>query len=90
MHGLSLEEVRAAERAPHSASAEALFELGLLHSGGAEEGEADLVTACKWLNLAALKGSAEARARRRLLAEEMTPQQIAEAHRLAAKWIAPH
>ena len=36
------------------------------------------------------KGSAEARARRRLLAEEMTPQQIAEAHRLAAKWIAPH
>ena len=78
MHGLSLEEVRAAERAPHSASAEALFELGLLHSGGAEEGEA------------ALKGSAEARARRRLLAEEMTPQQIAEAHRLAAKWIAPH
>ena len=90
MHGLSLEEVRAAERAPHSASAEALFELGLLHSRGGGKGGPDLVAACKWLNLAALKGSAEARACRRLLAGEMTPQQIAEAHRLAAEWIVPH
>ena len=89
MQAISMEEVRAAERAPHGASAEALFELGLMYSLGAE-GAPDLVAAHKWLNLAAVKGSAPARVCRRELAREMSPGEIAEAQRQAGVWIVPH
>ena len=89
MQAVPMEEIRAAELAPHGASAEALFELGLMYSLGTG-GAPDLVAAHKWLNLAALKGSAPARVCRRELAREMSPGEIAEAQRQAAAWIAPH
>ena len=85
----ALEDVRAVERAPHAASAEELFQLGIMYSLGME-GAPDLVTAQKWLNLAAMKGSVPARICRRELACEMTPQQLAEAQRQSRQWIVPH
>lgn len=85
----ALADARAAERAPHSATAEDLFNLGLLHSLGLD-GPPDLVAAQAWLNLAAMKGSAAARICRRELASEMTLEQMAEAQRQASRWIAPH
>ena len=89
MHDMTLEDARAAEASPHAASAEELFQLGLNYSLGAGC-MADLVTAQKWLSLAALKGSIAARICRRVLAEEMTPSDIAEAQRQAGSWIRPH
>ena len=52
----------------------------------------DLVNAYKWLNLAAARGNTEeskaARDDRDLLAEEMTPQQVAEGQRRASAFVA--
>jgi hypothetical protein len=87
--GMAMEDVRAIERAPHSASAEELFQLGIMYSLGVA-GAPDLVAAQKWLTLAAMKGSAPARICRRELAAEMTPQQLAEAQRQSGEWIVPH
>lgn len=89
MGALAMEDIRAIERAPHAASAEDLFELGILYSLGIE-GPPDLVAAQKWLSLAAIKGSAPARICRRELACEMTPSQLAEAQRQSGEWIVPH
>jgi TPR repeat protein len=89
MEAFSLAEARAAGRSPHSASAEELFHLGLIHSLGID-GPPDLIAAQTWLNLAAMKGSAQARICRRELAAEMSPEQMAEAQRQASLWIAPH
>lgn len=89
MDSVSREEIRAAERSPYAARAEALFELGISCSLGAE-GPPDLVAAQVWLHLAAMKGSVPARICRRELAREMTMAQISEAQRQAARWIVPH
>jgi len=86
MGGVAVEEARAAERAPCTASAEELFQLGIMYSLGVD-GAPDLVAAQKWLNLAAMKGSIPARICRRELAIEMTPTQVAEAQRQAGQWI---
>jgi TPR repeat protein len=86
---MAMEDVRAVERAPHAASAEELFQLGIMYSLGMD-GAPDLVAAQKWLTLAAMKGSAPARICRRELAVEMTPLQLAEAQRQSGQWIVPH
>ena len=74
---------------PAGSTADALFELGLMYSAGRDV-EADFVTAHKWFNLAALKGSEDARQYRRELAVEMSPAQIAEAQRQARCWLTLH
>jgi TPR repeat protein len=66
---------------------DALFELGMLYATGLDV-EADLVVAHKWFNLAAMRGNSAALVRRKELALEMTPAQIAEAQRLAREWLA--
>ncbi len=50
----------------------------------------DSVLAYTWFNLAASQGYEIAQKRRGLVAEAMTPDQIAEAERLAREWIAKH
>lgn len=76
--------------APETASsAEMLFHLGVMYCLGREV-EQDYVTAHKWFNLAALKGSQEARQYRCEISREMTSGQIAEAQRLARAWISIH
>lgn len=84
MVSVAMEEARAAKHNPHFASAEELFQLGIMHSLGMD-GAPDLVVAQTWLNLAALKGSVPARICRRELATEMTPDQVAKAQHQAGQ-----
>ena len=46
----------------------------------------DYVQAHKWWNLAAVNGNATAQKNRDLVADLMTPAQIAEAQKLAREW----
>jgi len=71
-------------------SSEEMYRLGLEASTGGEMRELDLVTAHKWFNLAAMQGSLEARAYRAELANEMSPEEIAEAQRQAREYLATH
>ena len=70
-------------------SADEMFELGMLHSSG-REAPADLVTAHKWFNLAAMKGNAEAVRLRREIAAEMLDAEIGQAQRAARDWLKAH
>ena len=49
----------------------------------------DYHEAHKWWNLAAAQGAENARKNRDMVAQEMTPDQIAEAQRLAREWNQP-
>jgi uncharacterized protein len=71
---------------PSEAAHETLFQLGLIHATG-NGAELDLVAAHKWFNLAAMKGSEEARYRRQELAEVMSVAEIAKAQRAAREWL---
>jgi TPR repeat protein len=66
-----------------------LFQLGMAASTG-REGPADLVSAHKWFNLAALKGHEDAAAYRHEIALELSPAEVAEAQRAAREWIRTH
>lgn len=65
------------------------FRLGMLYSTGASV-PADLVSAHKWFNIAAMRGSAEAARLRREIAGEMSQAEIAAAQRAARDWITRH
>jgi uncharacterized protein len=73
----------------YSASAntsDAMYHLGLAYCAGRDV-PFDLVTAHKWLNLAALRGSQEAKVRRMEISGDMTKAEIAEAQRQAREWL---
>ena len=65
---------------------DALYNLGLAYSTG-QGVEVDYVTAHKWFNLAAIKGSELAKSWRAQISSEMNTSQIAEAQRLAREWL---
>ena len=64
-----------------------LFRLGLLYSTGQGGAPLDYVSAHMLFNLAAMRGSDEAKAYRRELSGEMDPADIAEAQRAAREWL---
>lgn len=66
---------------------DALFRLGLMYSTGQGGCPMDRVSAHMIFNLAAMKGSIEARAYRREMSQEMDGDEIAEAQRAARRWI---
>lgn len=72
------------------ASADILFQMGLDSACGRHHGVADLISAHKWFNIAALKGSTEAARYRKEISFEMTREEIAEAQRSAREWLAMH
>jgi TPR repeat protein len=72
-----------------SAQADILFELGLMYATG-RDCEADVVTAHKWFNIAAIKGSPRAAELRSELSATMTKQEIAQALRQAREWMTMH
>jgi TPR repeat protein len=47
----------------------------------------DFISAHKWFNLAALRGSEEAKSRRRELSDIMSASEIAAAQRAAREWL---
>ncbi len=65
----------------------AQLQLGLLFSTGQKGAPLDYVTAHKWLNLAALRGSDEAKRLRTELADVMSREEISEAQRQAREWV---
>jgi len=75
--------------APADASADALYDLGIACASG-RSAPADLVSAHKWFNLAAMKGHGEAARMRREIATEMTDGEIGQAQRAARDWLKAH
>jgi TPR repeat protein len=71
------------------AQADILFELGLMYASG-RDCETDVVSAHKWLNIAAIKGSERAAALRSELAVTMSKGEIAQALRAAREWMTTH
>ena len=72
--------------ASSSTSADGLYELGIMYAAGRSV-PADLVSAHKWFNIAAMKGHADAARMRREIAAEMTDAEIGQAQRAARDWL---
>ena len=70
-------------------SADALYELGLMYAAGRDVA-VDLVSAHKWLNIAASRGNLDARRMRSELAAEMSRAEIMEAQKQARAWVQMH
>jgi len=70
------------------ASGDELFRLGLLYSTGQGGAPLDYVSAHMLFNLAAMRGSVEAKVYRKELADEMASDEVAEAQRQAREWLA--
>jgi TPR repeat protein len=70
------------------ASGDELFRLGLLYSTGQGGAPLDYVSAHMLFNLAAMRGSVEAKVYRKELSQEMDQLEVAEAQRAAREWLA--
>ena len=70
------------------ATGDELFRLGLLYSTGQGGAPLDYVSAHMLFNLAAMRGSVEAKVYRKELSDEMASDQVAEAQRQAREWLA--
>ena len=68
-------------------SGDDLFRLGMMYSTGQGGCPMDRVSAHMIFNLAAMKGSIEARVYRREMSQEMEQDEIAEAQKAARRWI---
>lgn len=70
--------------------ADILFELGMMYATG-RDCDADMVTAHKWFNIAAIKGSTRAAELRSELSASMSKIEIARALRRGkAEWMTMH
>jgi TPR repeat protein len=69
-------------------SGDELFKLGLLYSTGQGGAPLDYVSAHMLFNLAAMRGSIEAKVYRKELSQEMDQNEVAEAQRAAREWLA--
>lgn len=70
------------------ASGDELFRMGLLYSTGQGGAPVDYVSAHMLFNLAAMRGSVEAKVYRKELSQEMASEDVAEAQRAAREWLA--
>jgi hypothetical protein len=86
-------EMQQADLAPLAprgiADGDTLYRLGMRQAATAATPD-ERVAAHKWLNLAALRGSADAARLRREIAAEMSPAEIATAQRAARAWLTRH
>jgi uncharacterized protein len=80
------EAVKWYRRSADQGNASAQVILGLKYEYGRNGVPEDLVLAYMWLNLAAAQGTKDAAELRDMFALGMTPDQIAEAQRLAREW----
>jgi hypothetical protein len=79
------EAVKWYRKAADQGDADAQFNLGIMYRKGQGVTQ-NYVQAHMWFNFAAARGDKNARESRDRLAEQMTPEQIAEAQRLAREW----
>lgn len=61
------------------------YRVGLIYATG-DGVPTDLVTAHKWFNLAAMNGVVEAREIRAEISQDMAPEEIATAQKMAREW----
>ena len=64
-----------------------LFRMGLLYSTGQGGAPLDFVSAHMLFNLAAMRGSLEAKVYRKEISQEMDSADVAEAQRAAREWL---
>jgi uncharacterized protein len=89
MPGVAFREPEGALASPDpSSTGDELFRMGLVYSTGHGGAPPDYVCAHMMFNLAAMRGSAEAKVYRRELSREMDPADVAEAQRAARRWLA--
>src|ERR1017187_10242295 len=79
----------AAAYAFEPADADGCFALGMNYSAGAGVA-VDLIEAHKWVNIAALRGHADAARVRRGIAEQLADAEIGRAQRAAGDWLKSH
>jgi TPR repeat protein len=84
-----VEAARWVRKAAEQGSARAQNNLGSLYVTG-EGVPKDYVSALMWFNLAAAQGYENGQEKRDIVAKRMTPDQIAEAQRMAREWMAKH
>ncbi|WP_291647133.1 sel1 repeat family protein [Bosea sp. (in: a-proteobacteria)] len=89
MARMEMSAIPASLAIPMEASAEAYYELGLMHAAG-RTAPVDLVAAQKWFNVALAKGCSRAAAHRAELAQEMSREEVAEALREARRFLTRH
>jgi hypothetical protein len=68
-------------------SGDELFRMGLMYSTGQGGAPIDYVSAHMLFNLAAMRGSIEAKVYRREISEQMDSGEVAEAQRAAREWL---
>lgn len=68
-------------------SGDELFRIGLMYSTGQGGAPVDYVSAHMMFNLAAMRGSVEAKLYRKELSGEMASEEVAEAQRAAREWL---
>ena len=74
------------EYAAQGGQPDALFELGLIYCTGRDV-SVDLIEAHKWFNLAAARGSNEAKQYRVELTRDMSKAELALAQKRAREWL---
>jgi len=72
-----------------TAQADILLELGMMYAVG-RDCEVDVVSAHKWFNIAAIKGSERAAELRAELSATMSKAELAHALRDAREWMTEH
>ena len=88
MHAQVHDEAQADLPLPQADSTgDELFRMGLMYSTGQGGAPLDYVSAHMLFNLAAMRGSVEAKIYRRELSNEMAQGDIAEAQRAAREWL---
>jgi len=70
-----------------NSSGDELFRMGLLYSTGQGGAPLDYISAHMLFNLAAMRGSLEAKIYRKELSQEMNAADVAEAQRAAREWL---
>lgn len=80
---------RAVEQGDFPSKTKAMAMLSVLYKYGIGVPQ-DKVLAHMWVNLAVAAGHGEATSLRNELANDMTPDQLAEAERMAREWVAAH
>jgi TPR repeat protein len=89
MARLEILDVESAALGEVNPGADMLFALGMMYSTGGSV-PADLVSAHKWFNIAAMRGNKDAIRLRREVAIEMSEGEIAAAQRAARDWLTRH
>ena len=70
-----------------NATGDELFRMGLLYSTGQGGAPRDYVSAHMLFNLAAMRGSIEAKVYRKEISQQMDSGEVAEAQRAAREWL---